>query len=110
MGQVAELGILAGTRVVKYLACTLVAIGILNFASYVIVALSLGGDAVNGKTEGGRFYLCEHGHYTEVSRSVFEYSRYHTYSVWVTHPLAMSGGYFLYREKQNKKKRRAAMR
>ena len=92
----------------KYLAYTLVAIGILNFASYVIVALSLGGDAVNGKTEGGRFYLCEHGHYTEVSQSIFEYSRYHTYSVWMTHPLAMLGAYLLYRENQSEKKRQAA--
>lgn len=87
----------------KYLAYALVAIGILNFACYVIVASILGGDAVNGKTEGGRFYLCEHGRYTEVSESVFEYSRIHTYCVWVTHPLAMFGCFLLFTENQKRK-------
>jgi len=92
----------------KCFAYTLVAIGILNFASFIIVALAIGGDAVNGKTEGGRYYLSEHGRDTEVSRSVFEYSRFHVYSVWVTHPLAMFGGYLLYCEKKKQKAKPAA--
>jgi hypothetical protein len=76
----------------------------LNFFLYFIVAVSIGGDAVNGKTEGGKFYLGEHGRFTEVSQSVFEYSRYHTYSVWMTHPLAMLGAYLLVTDKKKKDK------
>jgi hypothetical protein len=92
----------------RYFAYTLVAIAILNFALFVIVAVSLGGDAVNGKEEAGRTYVGAHGHYTEVSRSVFEYSRLHARGVWVTHPLALLGGLLLYREEQKRKAKSAA--
>lgn len=92
----------------KYLAFSLVAIGILNFACYVAISLALGGDAVNGKIENGHFYLGEHGHFTEVSSSVYGYSRIHTHSVWITHPLAFVGGFLLYREEQKSKRKSAA--
>ena len=89
----------------KYFAYTLFLIGILNFASFFIIALVIGGDAVNGKVENGKYYVSEHGRDTEVSRSVFEYSRFHAHFVWVTHPLALIGILFLYceHEKQNTK-------
>jgi hypothetical protein len=39
-------------------ACRVVSlIGILNFIIFVAIALYLGGDAVNGKVEAGRYYL-----------------------------------------------------
>ena len=66
------------------------AIGLLclaNFAAFFIAALILGGDAVSGKTEGGRFFLANHGRFTEVSRITFIYSRYHAVSLFITHPL-----------------------
>jgi hypothetical protein len=87
----------------RRLAFTLVLIGIINFVSYVIIAMSLGGNAVSGKAEGNKFYLREHGRYTEVSRLVYDYSRYHTYSVWITQPLAMFGVYLLYRQSKKQK-------
>ena len=89
-------------------AYSLIAIGILNFAAFFIIALSLGGDAVNGKEEAGRYYLSNHGHYTEVSRSVFDYSKLHVYSVWVTHPLAFFGGYLLCCDEKKRKTKAAA--
>jgi hypothetical protein len=66
-----------------------------NFFIFVAVAEHLGGDAINGKVENGRYYLTQHhrpgaSHQTtEVTRSVFIYSRWHARSVWVTHPLGM---------------------
>jgi hypothetical protein len=84
----------------KYFAQTLIAIGFLNFISFAVVASLLGGDAVNGKTDGQRFYLGSHGHYTEVSRSTFEYSRFHTHSVWITHSLLFIGAAILYGQKK----------
>jgi hypothetical protein len=81
-------------------ACVaIIAIGVLNFAVFVIVASRLGGDAVNGKDEGGHYYLfgvrTESGHkvYTEVGESVFTYSKWHVYSLLVTWPLVMAAGY-----------------
>src|SRR5262245_55965390 len=84
-------------RGAKCVAVVLGCVAILNFLSFVAAAAVLGGDAVNGKTDGQKYYLSSHGHFTEVSRSVFEYSRFHAYSVWVTHPLAFIGGYIYMR-------------
>jgi len=100
--------LIACPHAMKYIAYTLVVIGIVNFASFGIIAGVIGGDAVNGKTAGGRYYVSEHGHDTEVSRSVFEYSRFHAHSVWVTHPLAMVGIFLLYCEHEKRKARTAA--
>ena len=52
---------------------------ILNFAVYVLIASWLGGDALNGHVEAGHYYVAMHGHSTEVSREVFEFSRWHTF-------------------------------
>ncbi|MEI7901752.1 MAG: hypothetical protein WCK89_15980 [bacterium] len=71
-------------------------VAIINFVACFVVAAKNGGDAVNGKEEGGRFFVASHGHYTEVTRSFFEYSRIHTYSIWVTHPLAIIGAFWFW--------------
>jgi hypothetical protein len=80
--------------------CNLVvAVGMLNFVIFAAGALYLGGDAVNGKVEGGRYYLfgvrTESGRkvYMEVSKSVFAYSRWHVYSIFVTWPLVMAAAF-----------------
>lgn len=43
----------------------------LTFAAFMITALSWGGAALNGKVEGGRFYIGDHGEYREVGRGVY---------------------------------------
>jgi hypothetical protein len=74
-------------------------VGILNFVVFVAIASYLGGDAVNGKIEGGRYYLfgvrseAEGKGYTEVSQSVFNYSKWHVYSLLTTWPMVMAAGY-----------------
>jgi hypothetical protein len=70
-------------------------LALVNFFAFALVALYLGGDAVNGKIADGHYYLGSHGHYTEVSAGVFTYSRLHTYSVFVTHSLAFLGAFVL---------------
>ncbi len=67
------------------------AIGAANFLTFTIIAERLGGDAANGKEEAGHYFLAEHGSLTEVSKSIFDYSRFHAYSVWITHRLAIIG-------------------
>ena len=64
-------------------------IGFLNFVVFVVVAILIGGDAVNGHRTSDHYYLRNHGQLTEVSAAVWQYSRIHVYSIWVTHPLAM---------------------
>jgi hypothetical protein len=53
-----------------------------NFGAYLIIATLIGGDAINGHVASGRYYLAMHGHLTQVSRSMYEYSRWHTYLLW----------------------------
>jgi len=62
---------------------------IINFAVFMIIAVIIGGDALSGKEEGGRYYVSNHGKLTEVSRPVFMYSFYHTCSIFITHPLGI---------------------
>ena len=61
----------------------------LNFVVFFIVALVIGGDAVNGKVVEGHFYLSDPGKLTEVSEAVYTYSLWHVRSLFLTHPLAM---------------------
>jgi hypothetical protein len=78
----------------------------LNFVVFCIVAIAIGGDAINGKTVGGHFYLASHGKLTEVSEAVFTYSRWHVFSLIVTHPLAMITGYLAKQEQIARKQKR----
>lgn len=72
-----------------------ITVGAINFLAFIIGAAVLDGDAVNGKIEDGRYYVANHGKYTEVSKSAFTYSRWHVYSVFVTFPIAMLCGLLL---------------
>jgi hypothetical protein len=74
-------------------------IAMLNFFAFWYGALILGGDAGNGKEDGGRFFVGMHGKYTEVTEGVYRYSRFHGLSLWVTHPLAMVAGLISLRRK-----------
>jgi len=82
-------------KLLKTLCGLAIALGILNFVAFGIVATCLGGDAVNGRHENGHYFLSSHGKRTEVSAAVFNYSRVHVYSVFITHPLAILSGIIL---------------
>jgi hypothetical protein len=68
-------------RIVRVIAL----IGAIDFALFVITALYLGGDALNGYRQGNRYFLGLHsnGPFTEVSRSTFLYSEWHVASLFV---------------------------
>lgn len=76
-------------KTLQKICVTIFFLGLANFAMFLIGAVILGGDAVSGKVEDGHYYLSNHGRLTEVSRGAYIYSRTHTLSVWVTHPLAI---------------------
>jgi hypothetical protein len=67
-------------------------IAFINFAAFCIVAVSIGGDAINGRIENGHYYLASHGQLTEVSPEVWTYSKYHAISVFITHPIGILVG------------------
>lgn len=78
-------------------------VAVVNFVAFRIGAAALGGDAVNGKIEDGRYYVASHGRLTEVSHAAFTYSRIHCYTVFVTHPLAAIFGWLFYEETRRRK-------
>lgn len=75
---------------------------VVNFAVFWAVAVISGGDALNGKIEGGRYFLASHGNYTEVTRGFFLYSRVHALSSAVAILLTVFGGFWFIRRHQRK--------
>ncbi len=84
------------------------AVAILNFVSFAVISTIIGGDAIHGKVEGGRYYIGGHGHFAEVSPSVFKYSTFHTEWFLVTLPLVWVGGSILERQKRKERDNHAA--
>lgn len=95
------LGIGMPRHLLKVLWALFTVATIANFLVFGAVAFRLGGDAVNGKAENGRYYL--HGKlsgsagkgYTEVSEAVFNYSKWHVYSIFLTWPVMLAGNFLL---------------
>jgi purine-cytosine permease-like protein len=85
------------TRIQRNICLGIFSVAMINFVAFWAIAVYLGGDAVNGKIQSGHFFLMSHGGYTEVSQAVFDYSRWHVYSTWVTHPLGLAAAYWYYR-------------
>ena len=79
-------------NLVRRLSQCVGALGALNFVAAFAIDVLIGGDAANGKIGNGRYFLSNHGVFTEVSRAIFEYSLWHWRSVFVTLPLAIVGG------------------
>jgi hypothetical protein len=59
------------------LAAIAILLGLANAFVAIPVAIALGGLADNGKIENGRYFLGDRGRYTEVSRGVWSYSKFH---------------------------------
>jgi hypothetical protein len=75
---------------------TIFVIAMVNFAAFFLESMYFGGDAINGMIREGRYYLGSHGKYKEVSEAIFVFSKWHVYSFWCTHLLAMlAGAWFL---------------
>ena len=75
---------------------------LLNFLTFVVIAAQIGGDAWNGHSENGRYFLDSHGHLTEVSHFVFSYSYFHVVAVFATWPVGMLSAYMLERRRRAK--------
>ncbi|HEY6456942.1 MAG TPA: hypothetical protein VIY90_16840 [Steroidobacteraceae bacterium] len=58
----------------RTLGALVVVLAIINFAAYVAIAFYLHGDAWNGYSAAGHYFLREHARYTEVTRGVYQFS------------------------------------
>ena len=78
----------------RRLCITAIALASINFATFIIAGFVLGGDAGNGRVENGHYYLNFHGTYTEVSKTVYAYSWWHSFSLPFTFVLFAVAAYF----------------
>jgi len=85
------------SRFLRKLCGIAMVVGVLNFVLFFAETSYLGGDAVNGKAEGGKYYLWGYHDgskgYTEVSQAVFNFSKWHVYSMMITLPVMMLAGF-----------------
>jgi hypothetical protein len=65
------------SRRAKWVIYPTAAIAWVNFVLFVAVATHTGGDALNGYTRAGHYFVCEHGTCTEVSAHFWRYSYWH---------------------------------
>jgi hypothetical protein len=94
----------------RFVGGCLFALAGLVFLSFFVATLILGGDALNGKVEGDRYFLSWGGEYTEVSEGVYRYSRAHGISMLVIFPLGVIGAGILLPYADRVEKRRIAAR
>ena len=57
-------------------------IALFNLLIWFAVSLYIGGDAPSGKVLDGRYFVSSHARLTEVSRSVYVFSLWHSYVAW----------------------------
>lgn len=81
-------------RWLPWLALAAVVIGFANFIWFFTESTTIG-DAQRGYARDGRYYLVHRGLPTEVSKEQWDWSRLHSASVLLTHPLALAGGTYL---------------
>ena len=84
-------------RLLPTLALVAVVVGFGNFVWFLAESTQLGGDALNGYSRDGHYFVSSHGMYTEVGRDAWAWSRAHAISVFVTHPAAILGVAFFVR-------------
>jgi|HubBroStandDraft_6_1064221.scaffolds.fasta_scaffold1124413_1 hypothetical protein len=85
------------SRVLRKLSLVTTTVGLLDFLLFLAGVFYFGGDAWNGKAEAGRYFLWGYHNgtkgYIEVSQAVFDYSKWHVYSVVVIWTLMLLVGF-----------------
>jgi len=76
----------------RYLPHLVVYLGILNFILFFLSTLLVGGNALNGTVEAGRYFLGDHGYYVEVIYPVYLLNRLWSILTVVTWPLVIMAG------------------
>ena len=91
-------------RSLRKLFFTAVILGVLNLALFVIGTFYLGGNAIKGKIEAGKYYVWGYHRgikgYAEVSHTCFVYSEWHGKSVIVTWPFMILACFIYERTKK----------
>ena len=84
---------------------TITKIALINFGVFVIIAIIIGGDAINGFTKDGHYYLKLGAYINEVSHPVFIYSKIHFYILIVNYVVAFVWEIISFSKKRRKNDR-----
>ncbi len=82
-------------RILLVLAVLAIPVAFVNFFWVLADWGKLEGDASGGYQRDGHYFVGNHGKYREVTQGEWTWSRMHTMSLLVTHPLAIAGGAYL---------------
>jgi hypothetical protein len=83
--------------IVNVVAIIAFVVGVSNYGIWLKESLDLGGNALSGEVRDGHYYVANKGRYVEVAPDVWEHSRVHTLSIFVTQPLMLIGlGYLVW--------------
>ncbi len=77
-----SLKFLAYSKRAKWVIYPTTVLAMVNFFTFIGGSLYLGGDALNGYVKAGHYFLCAHGHCSEVSRAIWHYSYWHALSAF----------------------------
>src|SRR5436190_12067325 len=84
-------------RTIQRICNVALLLAVVNFLAFMLISSYLGGEALTGKIEDGHYFLRYRSRYTEVSATIFAYTRLHALSLFVTFPLAIVAAFFIYR-------------
>lgn len=90
-----------GQRLYRSVLLAVAVICFANVVAFFVVGDILGGAAGNGKIEGGRHFIGDHGRYTAVSEAVYTYSLWHGRSIFLTNVLGGLAGMAWFRMKRS---------
>ena len=79
----------------------LVAVALVNFIVLGVMDAIFGGNGLEGHASDGHYFVC-HQTCREVSRRVFEITKWQLISLFVTHPLGFLSGLYLFSLKRGK--------
>jgi hypothetical protein len=85
------------TRPEKFIS----SIALMNFLALITASIWLGGNALQGKVEDGRYWIGEDNKLREVSAGTYWFSLLHVGSVFLTHPMGMFAGWRGHRRAKN---------
>lgn len=71
-------------------------LGIAAILFFFIFSAIIGGSAMNGYKEAGRYFVAEHENVTEVSKTIWTISKVSGVLFWVFIPLTPIGGFIIY--------------
>lgn len=72
-----------------------IGLGVANYLVYAVLAVIVGGDVLHGHVTHDHYFAAAGDGYVEVGKTLFAFCRWHTYSLLVTFPILLWGGFHL---------------